>query len=703
MNLEHTPGLVNGHLHTPDPLLAFDPVPGDPRQLSPRHAEALRLAAEGFPVFPCEVNGKKPVPDHGFHDRTTDVAQINEWWSRADYNIGIVPADMGLVAFDLDLYKGVSKPIRQMLVPTRTHQTPGGGEHRLYLSFEAFSNKTFAENVDIRSANGYILWPPSIVNGVEYRISDDREPEMLPENVRAHLGRARDKADVCQVPDDGIDKMLPEAREWCARYADHQSGDRFVAAAALVRNFGLTNATATELCHEFGIRTQSDSLEGTSWERTLDNARKHGEAELGTGVAWQPPPNEARPDIFDGFLARQREIDRIARDYMRDPSSIPAGETVGSEVVDYEQGEDVIIDKLLEIPIPKTVPILAGSEKGKAILDKLIADLGGVTEEPSGKARVAIRLPSEDEVAPALTFWDAKKLLPRHPSVGFAYGKQGSHKTGLFIRLGLDAVEQGANVLYIAAEGAYGFKTARLPKARDARNMPPATLDRHWRTMSDTFSLLRPEDHEVVERALCGFRPDMIFVDVLTRVTPGADINTPDGAQRIINAAYMLAERFSCPVTFAGHPGKDIERGLMGSYLFEALADYVWKVSHDDGKIFVKVEKLKDGPADRTERFAVDMSHGAPVVIDAPPEAQPKIKDVDDPFTVFVKGYLDSDKRAFDSAELAAALGPLQSKHGFAYHALSQKLRRMANNGALAGYVRARGEGSGRDITFQKL
>jgi hypothetical protein len=276
---------------------------------SPRHAEALRLAAEGIPVFPCVAGGKAPATQHGFQDKTTDPAQINAWWAEADYNLGIVPHDMGLAVVDLDLYKrdGVSKVLLDMLPATRTHRTPQGGEHRLYLSVEGYSNRGLGVNADVRSANGYILWPPSVVNGAEYRVVDEREHEMLPEAIRQHLGRAQDKTDVCQVPDDGVDKMLPEAREWCARYADNQRGDRFVAAAALVRNFGLTNATATELCHEFGIRTQSDSPEGTSWERTLDNARIHGEAELGTGVAWQPPPNEARPDIFDGFLAADRE------------------------------------------------------------------------------------------------------------------------------------------------------------------------------------------------------------------------------------------------------------------------------------------------------------------------------------------------------------------------------------------------------------
>jgi hypothetical protein len=607
------------------------------RPISPRHAEALALATQGIPVFPCQAGGKAPAVEKGFKSATTDANQINAWWGEDDYNIGVRPADMGMVAVDLDLSKrdGVSQALLDMLPATRTHQTPSGGEHKLYLSWEEFSNRGLGVNADVRSGNGYVLWPPSVTADGEYRILDAREPEILPERIRAHLGRKQENPETCQVPDDGVDKMLPEAREWCARYAENQSGDRFVAAAALVRNFGLTNATATELCHKYGIRTQSDSPEGTTWSQTLDNARKHGQGELGTGVAWQPPPG--RDDV-------PPEIDRAAAE--------------------------------------------------------LFAE-----RKTAARARFNIRLPSQDKVADPLTFWDAKKLLPKHPSVGFTYGKQGSHKTGLFAKLGLDAIEQGAKMLFIAAEGAYGFKTARLPAALEARGMPWETLDRHWRTVSDSFSLLRDEDHQALDDACGDFRPNMIFVDVLTRVANGVDINTPDGAQRIINAAYALAERFGCPVVFAGHPGKDTTKGMMGSYLFEALADFVWCVSHKSGKIFVKVEKLKDGEADRTEVFAVDKSRGVPVIIDAPAEAQPKIGEVErpDPFADFVKKFLDTDKRAFDAEALAKNLAPLQSKHGFDYTAIGQKLRRMANNGSLNGYVILVGEGRGRDITFQKL
>jgi len=610
--------------------------------LSPRHAEALALAARGIPVFPCQVGGKPPAVEKGFKAATTSPDQINAWWSQADYNIGVRPADMGVVALDLDLYKpdGVSKAIRDMLPDTFTIQSPRLGLHKLYLSIEEFSNSAFAQNVDVRSGNGYILWPPSVTADGEYRVIDAREPVMLPERIANNLRIKRDKPDACEIEDDGVDKMLEEARTWCERYAPNQSPDRFVAAAALVRNFGLTNKTATELCDEFGIRMQSDSPDGTSWERTLDNARRYGEGELGTGVAWQPPP--VREDI-------PPEIDAAA-----------------ARLFEHRQAEN--------------------------------------------KGRFPRRKPSEDAIAPPLTFWDKRKLLPKHPSVGFAYGKQGSHKTGLFVKLGLDAIEEGAKVLFLALEGAYGFKTARLPKAREARDMPWEardmpweTLDAAWFTISDTWSLLRPEDHQALDDACGDFRPNIIFIDVLTRAAAGLDINSPEGAQAIINAAYELARRFGCPVVFAGHPGKDTSKGMMGSYLFEALADFVWCVTHKGGKIFVRVEKLKDGEADRTEFFAVDKSRRVPVIIDAPAEPQPKIGEVEksDELTEITKAWLDKNRDGpKDTAGLAEAIRPIAP---FGIKKLELALRRRAQAGHFEGYVVKFGEGKGGDYTWGRL
>src|SRR5690625_7186878 len=58
----------------------------------PRADAARAFAAAGVPVFPCAPGGKRPLirDGQGFRDATTDLTQIDAWWSRAPAaNIGI--------------------------------------------------------------------------------------------------------------------------------------------------------------------------------------------------------------------------------------------------------------------------------------------------------------------------------------------------------------------------------------------------------------------------------------------------------------------------------------------------------------------------------------------------------------------------------------------------------------------------------------
>src|SRR5579872_5729053 len=69
---------------------------------SSKHLEARRYAEDGIPVFPCRVNGKEPACANGFKDATTDLAQIDAWWSEADFNIGVEPERAGWAVVDVD-------------------------------------------------------------------------------------------------------------------------------------------------------------------------------------------------------------------------------------------------------------------------------------------------------------------------------------------------------------------------------------------------------------------------------------------------------------------------------------------------------------------------------------------------------------------------------------------------------------------------
>jgi len=152
---------------------------------------ALRYAELGYSVFPCAPGEKIPLTPRGFKDATRDSAQIAAWWEKyPEANIGIPTA--GLLVVDVD---GEDNPWpgdpekAEGLACCAISLTPRGGRHHI---FRQTGNRTFrnttgkiASNVDTRADGGYIVVPPSVVDGRLYRWAETFElnvsPEELPE------------------------------------------------------------------------------------------------------------------------------------------------------------------------------------------------------------------------------------------------------------------------------------------------------------------------------------------------------------------------------------------------------------------------------------------------------------------------------------------------------------------------------------------
>ena len=63
---------------------------------------ALGYAAKSWPVFPCQPGSKIPLTPHGYHDATTDIFAVEEWWFRwPSANIGC-PTGIAFDVVDFD-------------------------------------------------------------------------------------------------------------------------------------------------------------------------------------------------------------------------------------------------------------------------------------------------------------------------------------------------------------------------------------------------------------------------------------------------------------------------------------------------------------------------------------------------------------------------------------------------------------------------
>lgn len=176
---------------------------------SPSMAVAARgLALAGVPVFPCQVEGKRPLTRRGFLDASSDPARIVAWWSRTpNANIGIpTGAASGVVVVDVDVHG----PIDGRLAWKRAAdaglvsgagllvRTPTGGTHAYFPATPGREQRSWqaaAAGVDFRGDGGYIITPPSqrIIDGSvkRYRVADIAAHSVGPVDA----GRLRDFLD----------------------------------------------------------------------------------------------------------------------------------------------------------------------------------------------------------------------------------------------------------------------------------------------------------------------------------------------------------------------------------------------------------------------------------------------------------------------------------------------------------------------------
>jgi hypothetical protein len=151
---------------------------------------ALWYAEQGLRVFPLRPYRKEPATPNGFKDATTDPDIIRAWWFNGFANIGIAtghivdvidvdPPGVELWAKWLDEAMLGRRVLPEILGSASTVR-PGCTHYYIAatgIGCEPGDPNSNHPGIDFKGLGGYVVAPPSVVDGVRYRW---RRPLQLP-------------------------------------------------------------------------------------------------------------------------------------------------------------------------------------------------------------------------------------------------------------------------------------------------------------------------------------------------------------------------------------------------------------------------------------------------------------------------------------------------------------------------------------------
>jgi hypothetical protein len=288
------------------PLFAFASM-----QLTPDYYAGL-----GYKVFPCVPGGKRPATAHGLLDASDDQEQLRRWQEEMPTANWAILTD-GLLVVDVDplVDKGangwpndVDKARSLAAAPCAI--TPRGGRHFYFRQppGQPYRNTTgaLAPNVDTRADGGYVLCPPSTVNGAAYK--------WLNEDIGVAPGQL-------PLPPDWLIAALGASNR-------ERPGERRAANVAVDSNRipdGQRNATLTSLAGSMRLRGMSAdeilaALRVTNAQRCVPPMDDREVETIARSIASYPPDQTATPvaEHHGEQDAKEAPVDKPA-----DPGAMP--------------------------------------------------------------------------------------------------------------------------------------------------------------------------------------------------------------------------------------------------------------------------------------------------------------------------------------------------------------------------------------------
>lgn len=192
-----------------------------------------------------------------------------------------------------------------------------------------------------------------------------------------------------------------------------------------------------------------------------------------------------------------------------------------------------------------------------------------------------------------------KSFLMLDAALTIAYGLEQWH--GDEIRTDPDSV-----VLYIAAEGSFGFRN-RIKAWMQAHRVD--NLPKRFLLIERTIDFMKPEDIEKLLRTIegAGVRPCLVVVDTVSRAMPGADENLQAPMTMFVAACDRVKEAYRCAVVGVHHAGKSGD--MRGSTVLLGAGDFVFRLERRIGATIGNLfcEKQKDAPDGWDEPYRFEL------------------------------------------------------------------------------------------------
>lgn len=266
-------------------------------------AAALAWARRGFRVFPLEENSKLPSGDcpNWTVAATTDPDIIRSWWVDSvtgferSYNIGFLTT--GWIVPDVDTKRGKQgyKTFGELglELDTLTLLTASGG---LHLVFKGLSRPVgqapLGRDIDIRSHNGYVVAPGSIIDGKRYTVLLDLPPADFPVHLRGLLREPRQRDAGTSASSIELDQpeFIELAAHWlrtqAPRAIEGQNGDDATyRVACRVRDFGVSADVALDLLLELWNPACEPPWDPAELQRKIENAYRYATSPAGSSTA----------------------------------------------------------------------------------------------------------------------------------------------------------------------------------------------------------------------------------------------------------------------------------------------------------------------------------------------------------------------------------------------------------------------------------